>query len=172
MRSKRCIFAIALAALAAGCTSDGGSKVLQDFGLQERPDDYVSGSDRVMTKLPDVGKAELPRLNSGARAGEVLYEKTDALHGAYYKKARVYEEYRPLDANFSNTLNSRQEVNYIGYIEYTYQIYESPRRPSRVEAMAEIANIPTGERDAETMRYRFTSGGTWDGAKGEPVKLR
>ncbi len=169
----RLIAAAALVTLAAGCASDGsGSKVLQDFGLQERPDDYVSGSDRVMAKLPDIGKAELPRLNAGSRGGDVLYEKTDSLHGAYYKKARVYEEYRPLDANYSNTRNARQEVNFVGYIEYTYQIYESPRRPSRVEAMAEIPNIPTGQRGTETMRYRFGSGGNWDGVKGEPVKLR
>ena len=160
---------LALSAMAAACAG-AGSKVMQDFGLQERPEGYVSGAERVMQKLPDVAKTEMTRLNAAARTGEVLYEKTDALSGAYYKKARVYEEFRPLDANITNRSSSRQETSYVGYIEYVYQIHESPRRPSRIEAMAENANIPTGERGSETFRYQFTSGGNWNGARGEPVR--
>ena len=54
---------VGLCAGLAGCGSTG-SKVLQDFGVQERPEDYVSGADRVMTKLPDVAKVEIDRLNA------------------------------------------------------------------------------------------------------------
>lgn len=168
---SRWILVVAFGSLALGCAG-AGSKVMQDFGLQERPDDYVSGSDKVMAKLPEVGKTELVRLNAASRTGDVLYERMDALNGAYYKKARVYEEFRPLDANFTNRTNGNEKDAYVGYIEYTYQIHESPRRPSRIEAMAENASIPTGERGSETFRYRFGMSGTWDGAKGEPVKLR
>ena len=171
IRRSRWVFVAALGALVVGCAGSG-SKVMQDFGLQERPDDYVSGSDRVMATLPEVAKTELTRLNAASRTGEVLYEKMDALTGAYYKKARVYEEFRPLDANYTNRTNANETDSYVGYIEYTYQIHESPRRPSRIEAMAENASIPTGVRGSETFRYRFSMSGSWNGAKGEPVKLR
>jgi len=166
-------FALFLAAsLAAGCTSGSGSKVLQDFGLQERPDDYVSGTDRVMAKLPDVGKSELTRLNAASRTGEVKYEKVDALHGAYYKRVKVYQDYRPLDANYTSTKSGTAQVTYVGYIEYSYEYFESPRHESRLEAQADIATIPTGDRDSEAFRYKFSGGGVWDGAKGEPVRTR
>ena len=159
------------AAAIAGC-SGTGSKVLQDFGLQDRPEGYVSGAERVLTKLPDVAKPELARLNAAARNGEVLYEKFDSLTGAYYKKVKVYEDFRPLDANYAGRTSTREDVSYVGYIEYVFQYYESPRRPSRIEASAELADIPTGERGGETYRYDFSSGGVWDGAKGEHVRQR
>ncbi len=161
-----------LGAFICGCSSGSGSKVLQDFGLQERPDDYVSGSDKVMAKLPDVGKAELPRLNAASRTGEVKYEKLDALRGAYYKRVKVYEDFRPLDANYTTRKPTQESVSYVGYIEYSYQFFESPRQESRIEAQAEIATIPTGDRGSETYRYQFGSSGNWNGAKGEAVRTR
>jgi hypothetical protein len=168
----RTVSVLSLAAILAACTSGGGSKVLQDFGIQDRPDDYVSGSDKVLARLPEVGKAELPRLNAAERAGEIKYEKMDSLRGAYYKRVKVYDDYRPVDANYTSRKSGRESVSYVGYVEYTYEFFESPRRESRIEAQAEIATIPTGKGGSELYRYHFGSGGTWDGGKGEPIKTR
>lgn len=160
---------IGLCLAVAGCAGSG-SKVLQDFGLQERPDDYVSGAQRVMERLPDVAKIEMTRLNAATRAGDVKYEKVDDVTGAYYKRVKVYEDFRPLDANHTGRSAAQGDTAYLGYIEYTYQFFESVRRPTRIEATSELANIPTGERDREIYRYKFNSGGNWTGGKGEPVK--
>ena len=40
-------------------------------------------------------------------------------------------------------------------------------KPTRTEAQAESATVPNGEEGRETYRYKFNSGGTWDGGKGE-----
>lgn len=175
MRRRASIYSIGLIAFSVilcGCSSGSGSKVLQDFGLQERPDDYVSGADRVLAKLPDVAKTELVRLNAASRTGEVKYERVDSLRGAYYKRVKVYEDFRPLDANYTTRQSTQQSTAYVGYIEYLYQYFESPRLESRIEAQADIATIPTGERGSETFRYQFSSGGVWNGGKGEPVRTR
>ena len=63
------LFAIAL----CGCqTPEGGvtNKVLQDFGLQERPAGYKSASDRVYENLDGVAVSEMKRMNQAERKGE------------------------------------------------------------------------------------------------------
>ena len=157
---------VGLCVIAAGCGSTG-EKVLQDFGIKDRPEDYVSGADRVMAKLPDVAKVEIDRLNAAQRRGQILYDKGDGLDGAYYKRTKVYESSRPLDANAASRTSQNTPVSFVGYIEYSFRYYESSRRPTRVEAESELANIPSSERGSETYRYRFDGGGNWTGGRGE-----
>lgn len=162
---------IVLVATAAGC-GGAGDKVLQDFGIKDRPEGYVSGSDQVMARLPEVAKAEMNRMNIANRRGEIKFDNTDALRGRYYKEVKIYEDYHPLDANHTAKTTQQRRGGYVGYIEYTYQMYESPRVSSKVEAEAELATIPTGTRGRETYRYRFNSAGVWDGSSGERVNRR
>ncbi len=159
---------VGLCVFAAGCGSTG-DKVLQDFGIKDRPEDYVSGADKVMAKLPDVAKVEIDRMNAAQRRGQILYDKgeNNSLNGAYYKRTKVYESSHPLDANASTRTSQNNPVTFIGYIEYSFQYYESSRRSNRVEAESETADIPTGDRGSETYRYRFDSASTWNGVKGE-----
>lgn len=168
MRASATILLFAAAAM-AGC-GGAGNKVLQDFGIKDRPEGYVSGSDRVMARLPDVAKTEMSRMNAAGRRGEVKYDETDALHGKYYKEVKIYEDFHPLDANYTARTSSQSQISYVGYIEYTYQIYESPRVDSQVEAVAQLATIPTGEFGRETYRYRFNSSGVWNGSEGERIR--
>ena len=78
-----------LCLLAAGCATDSQTgvidKVLGDFGLKERPEGYVSGSDRVFASLGDVARAELKRFNRENRHGEIKFDGTGGLVGRYYK---------------------------------------------------------------------------------------
>lgn len=154
---------------AAGCGGATG-KVLQDFGIRERPEGYESGADRVMARMNDVGKSEMKRLNLRERRGEVRYDDRDALRGQYYKAVKVYERFYPLDANASGRTSTSRVRGFVGYIEYSYSYYEGPRKISRTEAAAQVADIPTGEGGRETYRYRFNSGGAWNGAKGELIR--
>lgn len=167
MKKLACVFVACVCVSGCGGTAD---KVLQDFGIQERPEGYVSGSDRVMERLNDVGKSELKRLNLKDRRGEVRYDDTDPLYGKYYKVVKVYERFYPLDANASGRTSGKRERGFVGYIEYSYSYYEGPRKSSRAEAAAQLADIPTGEGGRETYRYRFNSGGMWNGGKGELVR--
>ena len=91
------------------------------------------------------------------------------MRGRYYKEVKVYESYFPLDAEAVNT-GSQTERGYQGYIEYRYRIYQSARKPTRAEAMAATADIPTDEEGRETYRYRFNSSGVWTGGEGEPSR--
>jgi hypothetical protein len=153
---------------AAGCGSTG-EKVLQDFGIKDRPEDYQSGADKVMGNLDNVGKVEMDRMNTASRRGQILYDKGDGLTtGAYYKRTKVYENYHPLDAAASSKTNRNDPLSFVGYIEYNFRYYESPRKPTRVEAEAQNADIPSGNEGSETYRYRFDAGGNWTGGKGEP----
>jgi len=154
---------------AAGCGSTG-NKVLQDFGIQDRPEDYVSGADRVMVTMQDVGKVEMDRMNAAQRRGEVLYDNSDPLKGKFYRMVRMYESYHPLDANAATRTSQTQPVTFVGYIEYDYQEYESTRVETRTEAGTLPADIPTGRRGRETYRYKFDSAGAWNGGRGEPFK--
>ena len=156
-------------AFAAGCAGTA-DKVLQDFGIRDRPEGYVSGSDRVMARLNEVGKSEVNRLNLQDRRGEIRYDGEDALHGKYYKVMKVYERFYPLDANASGRTAANSERGFVGYIEYSYQFYQGPRKGTRAEAGAEVADIPTGEWGRETYRYRFNSAGLWNGRKGELMR--
>jgi hypothetical protein len=160
---------VILCLAAAGCGSTG-DKVLQDFGIKDRPEDYVSGADRVMVTMQEVGKVEMDRLNAAQRRGEVQYDNSDPLHGRYFRRVRVYESYHPLDANAATRTSQNQPVSFIGYMEYAFQVYESERVETRTEAATLAADIPTGRRGRETYRYKFDSAGTWNGARGESFK--
>lgn len=167
MKRLACVFVVCVCI--AGC-GGAANKVLQDFGIQNRPEGYVSGSDRVMERMNDVGKSELNRLNLQNRRGEVRYDDTDRLHGKYYKVVKVYERFYPLDANASGRTSAKRQRGFVGYIDYSYSYYESPRKTLRAEAAIEVADIPTGEGGRETYRYRFDAAGTWNGGKGELIR--
>ena len=65
--------------LMVSCQTDSGvsvtDKVLSDFGLRERPEGYVTGSDRVFEELDKVGASEMKRLNGLERHGEVKFDE-------------------------------------------------------------------------------------------------
>lgn len=167
MKYVTVLIAVALAGMGCG---GAGETVLQDFGIRDRPEGYVSGSDLVFERLDGIGATELKRLNSRSRQGEVKFEDDAGLHGMYYKEVKVYEKFFPLDARATGRSGNRSDRGYAGTIDYAYEIYQGPRRATRTEAAAEVANIPTGDRGRETFRYRFSSGGTWNGARGESVR--
>ena len=163
-----------VAGLNLGCQSDSGSgvvdTVLQDFGLQERPEGYVSNSDRVYARLDEVGKAELQRLNAKHRFGEVKYDNSDPLHGQYYKEVKVYESYYPVEAQPAARTAGGERGSYIGYIDYRYRVYRSVGVTSKTLAASELATQATGDEGRETLRYVFNSGGHWQGGEGELVR--
>lgn len=166
MRSA--IVATLLILLLSDCAGDSGgvgNKVLQDFGIRERSEDYVSGEDAVFAKLGDVGKAELKRMNLAARAGEVKFEEQGELRGKYYNEIKVYQNHYPLEVNVTGTTRTRDR-GYVAGIEYSYRVYQGPRKSSRAAAAAEVADISTSQRGREAYRYRFSSSGIWDGKKG------
>ncbi len=68
---------------------EGGvvNKVLTDFGLREKPEGYVSETDKVFQRLGEIGATELQRLNHENRHGEVKFEQKGA-RGEYYKYTR------------------------------------------------------------------------------------
>lgn len=168
---KICI-AIIVVTLAAGCSSapDGiANKVLQDFGIRERPEGYVSGSDKVFERLTQVGRTEIKRMNAEGRHGEVKFESGGGLRSKYYKEVKVYKDFYPLDSQPA-ARTAAGDHGYVGYIEYSYEILDGPRRSNRTEAAAEAATIPTGNKGRETYRYKFTAGSSWSGGKGEKVK--
>ena len=159
----------AVALLTAGCSSSPGEvtdKVLADWGLKERPEGYEAPSDKVYERLHIVGQQELERLQRENRNGEVKFEE-NGLTGSYYKETRRYENYYPLDARATSRTSHAPENGFYGYIEYAYRVMQGARFSNRTEAEASSADIPTGEDGRVTMRYRFTSGGAWDGGKGE-----
>ena len=158
---------------ACGTTSEQGGvvdKVLQDFGLQDRPEGYETGGDKVFDRLNQVGESELNRLNRENRTGEVKYAEEAEFRGAYYKELKVYENYYPLDARPLGRTASGRQGGYTGLVEYAYRIYQSPRTSNRVEASAAMADIPTNIEGRETYRYTFGVGGVWDGKAGELVR--
>ncbi|MFP6583331.1 MAG: hypothetical protein VCD00_12360 [Candidatus Hydrogenedentota bacterium] len=154
----------------AGCGGNVGSTVLQDFGLQERSEDYVSGRDRTMESMRMVGAAEVKRLNAAGRHGELVYDDSEALRGKYFKRVKKYMRAYALEAQPVSRSGNRKETGFTGLIEYSYEFYEGRRASNRTEAQAADAEIPTGERGRDTFRYRFSSGGVWNGGKGVPVK--
>lgn len=168
------VFAVAAAAWTTGCATDDGvsvaEKVKYDFGIGEKPEGYETATDRVMARLEDVGKAEMNRMNSEQRHGEVKFQQQNELQGQFYKETKRYESYLVLDAR-AVTRSSQKDRGYVGFIEYTYQIYQGERRPTSAEAAAQPANIATTERGRETLRYNFGSSGNWDGAPGEPARM-
>lgn len=162
--------AMVLVLAIAGCGggSSGGvvDKVMTDFGLREAPEGQAQPSDRVFAKLDGIGQSEMARMNGRGRHGEIKFQEEEGLGGVFYKEVRVYEDYRPLDAQrLSRT--SQRERGYVGYIDYTYRIYQSERRNTRNEAQALSADIPVGDRERETYRYYFGASGEWNGGEGE-----
>ncbi|HIA48950.1 MAG TPA: hypothetical protein EYN96_13500 [Candidatus Hydrogenedentes bacterium] len=153
-----------------GCGGGVGNTILQDFGIRDRPEDYVSGADRVMESMRAVGATEIKRLNSANRHGEIRYDGSDALRGKFYKEVRVYTKSYPLDAQPIGRQGNRKETGFRGLIEYAYVLNESARFANRTEAAAANADIPGRAVARERYRYRFTSGGAWDGGKGELVR--
>lgn len=164
---KRLMLLVACVALCSCQTPSEGvaNKVLADFGLKERPEGYVSGEDQVFKRLDEVGATELKRLNLRERHGEVKYEG-EGLQGKYYKEVKVYEGAHPLDVkSFAGTMG--RERGFHGYVEYNYQVYQSARKATRVEAEAVTADIPVGDRGSEVYRYEFGATGGWNGGEGE-----
>jgi len=144
-------------------------KVLQDFGLRDRPEGYVSGSDRVLERLGDVAAAEMQRMNLDGQHGDVKFHQENEFRGKYYKEVKVYEGFFPTDAKpISRSVDDTR--SYHGYIQYEYRIFQGPRKDSRTEAAAETATIPTDQTGRETYRYTFTGSGEWNGGKGQRAR--
>ena len=168
---KRCAL-LALSVLLCSCgttSSEVIQKVKYDFGVGEKPEGYVSGSDKVEARMNDVGKGELKRMNMEGRQGEVAYAEEGPLRGKYYKKVKTYESYRSLEAR-PTSHGVQGEQGYVGLIQYTYRVYEGERKNNRTEAAAAPANLRTDVTGRETYRYKFNSGGGWDGAHGERTR--
>jgi hypothetical protein len=166
----RIFLPILLCLVIVSCATDDDvgvvEKVKYDFGIGEKPEGYETGTDRVMTRLDGVGKTEMKRMNVEGRHGDIKFQEEGNLGGKYYKEVKVYEAYRPMDARpVSRT--SRGERGFVGYVQYDFQVYQSPRVTTRVEAEASSANIETGVSGRETFRYSFGASGAWDGAPGE-----
>ncbi|HOE67134.1 MAG TPA: hypothetical protein PLO62_11475 [Candidatus Hydrogenedentes bacterium] len=144
------------------------NKVMYDFGVGEKPEGYVSPSDKLMERLRGVGEAEMKRMNMAARQGEIKFQSEGNLKGQYYREVKNYESFSPLEAT-AGTQTAGSERGYFGYIQFRYHVYQSPRKANRTEAAAEPAIIKTGVTGAETYRYSFSSGGAWDGQPGTPA---
>lgn len=157
----------------SACSSGGGSvvdKVMVDFGMKEKPEGYVEPSDKVYTKLDSVGKTELKRLNQATQNGEIKFQEgSGGLSGTYYKEVKVYENYRPIDAQRQQRV-SQGEAGYVGTIEYNYTVYQSARKSTRAEAAAEKASIRSADSGREVFRYRFNAAGEWMGGAGERTR--
>lgn len=167
--NKNILLAILL--LAPACTTpEGGvaNKVLSDLGLKERPEGYVSRADTIRQGLGDIGNVEIKRLNREAQNGKLELEEA-GFTVRYYRAVKVYEQYYPMDVR-AISRSSRGTQGFNATIEYRYRMYESTRKESRAEALTALANIPTETQGRETFRYRFSQGGTWDGAKGNKTR--
>lgn len=164
----RKFFVLTCSLVLVGC-SGVGSTVLQDFGIQERSEDYVSGRDKTLETMRTVGAVEMKRLNTAGRQGELIYDDSEALRGKYYKRVKRYLRAHPLDAQAVGRQGNRNETGFNGTMAYSWEYYEGPRASNRTEAEAADAEIPTGVTGRELFRYRFSSGGIWDGAKGTPA---
>ncbi|MGC8737980.1 MAG: hypothetical protein ACP5UA_04950 [Candidatus Hydrogenedens sp.] len=167
-----CGFVLITLLVLSSCQSgpEGGvvNKVLSDFGLREKPEGYVSETDKVFQRLGEIGATELQRLNLENRHGEIKFEQKGA-RGEYYKEVKVYSQYYPIDAkSISHSGESGQ--SYTATIEYAYSIYRSASKPTRAEAQESTADIPAGIEGRETYRYSLGPGGVWNGEKGQKVK--
>ena len=154
----------------AGCSSNVGQTVMQDFGLQDRPDDYVSGEQRVMQNMRAVGVQEMKRLNTLNRRGEIIYEEGDNFQGKYFKQVKVYERAYAVDASPEGRRSNRTVTGFTGTIEYAYQYYEGRREANRTNAEAADAVIPTGRTGRDRFRYHFSTSGNWDGNAGDSLR--
>ncbi|MCK5863404.1 MAG: hypothetical protein KAH38_13020 [Candidatus Hydrogenedentes bacterium] len=153
------------------CQSGSGSvteKVLADFGLGERPEGYVSGSDRVFEEMDSVGAVEIKRLNSLGRHGEILFDGK-GVRGKYYKQVKVYETYYPLDVQSVSGGGTRSR-GFSGLIQYKYRLFKGLPKGTKAAAAAESASIAGDIKGKEVYRYNFSTGGVWDGGSGERTK--
>ena len=167
---KHAVCVAMLVLFATGCGTVG-DQVLQDFGIQERPEGYVSGSDNVRQNMQVVGNTEMRRLNLAERRGEIKFETSDLDGtGVFYKEAKKYTKFAVLDAQPASRTSQGKAGGFVGYIQYRYEYMEGPRKSNRVEAESSSATIPSGRQGADTFRYRFNSGGVWNGSKGELTK--
>lgn len=172
MKTRLLLASILLLFVGAACQRTPGevaNKVLSDFGIKERPEGYEAPSDKVFERLNGVAETEMQRMNYEGRDGEIQFEQ-DGLRGSFFKQIKEYVDAHPLDAR-ADTAGTQRDSGYTGYIEYSYRVLQGKRKPTRAEAAAEAADIPTGETGRETYRYHFNSGGAWDGRKGERAKL-
>ncbi len=173
MRIVVCALSVIGSIVFVGCASDSETgvvdKVMQDFGLRERPEGYVSGEDNAYAQLPGIGRTEIQRLNNENRHGEVKFEEGDDGFGKFYKEVKVYEDFHPLDARASGRGPTNEQGGYVGIIEYSYRIHQSLRKNTRAEASAEPASVVTDFTDRETLRYRLDRSGAWGGSPGERV---
>ncbi len=151
-------------------TPEGGvvNKVLSDFGLREKPEGYVSETDKVFQKLSEIGNTEIKRLNLENRQGEVKFEQKGP-RGEYYKEVKIYEQFYPLDVKpVSHSGETGQ--SYVATIQYSYKVYRSAPKTTRVEAENANADIPTDIQGREIYRYTLGPGGVWNGERGQKVK--
>lgn len=157
----------------AGCASapDGVvNKVLSDFGLKERSEEFSQGSQGVFKNLNGVATAEMKRMNQVEQHGSVKFQREGELHGKYYKEVKVYEAYYPTDVR--PITGSSTSGGYHGYIDYQYRLHQSMRKDTAAAAEAESADIATDITGRESYRYTFGQGGAWDGVKGEKSKSK
>ncbi|MBI5092300.1 MAG: hypothetical protein HZB26_07625 [Candidatus Hydrogenedentes bacterium] len=157
---------IAACLFLCSCSSDVTDKVMVDFGLKEKPEGYQSQSDAILTQLRAVGQGEMKRMNGAGRRGEIRFQDAGGMQGTYYKEVKVYESFQGVDAQSYSTATAG-ERGYYGYVDYTYRLYQSERTPNKAEAESKTADIRTDKTGHETYRYKFGSGGTWDGHEGE-----
>jgi hypothetical protein len=168
---KALLAAIVCMAMVSCETPEGGvvNKVMMDWGLKARPEGYTSEADKVFQRLGGVGATEMKRMNAELEHGQVKFQQMTDLKGKYYKEAKVYESFYPVDVA-SVTRSGENETGFDGFIEYAYRIYQSARKSTTVEAEAETASIPTDTVGRDLFRYHFGPTGEWNGAKGEKSK--
>lgn len=167
---RQSVVLLTITLLFTGCASEPGgvgNKVLTDFGIRDKQEGYVTGTDTVYQNLPAVGKSEVDRLNAAERRGVVKF-KQDGLHGVYVKRVKRYEAAFPVDAApISMNSQTTTLTGYYGYVEFSYRYFESAPKATSTEATASDADIPTDEQGREQYRYSFGPSGTWDGGKGQ-----
>lgn len=156
-----------VALLGFSACSGVGDKVMQDFGLQERPADYEAGTDRASDELERVGKTEMARLNNDAREGEVVLRSENEAVGTYFRERKIYESYKVLDS-FATTgrRGTGSDRGFSGYIEYTYEVYESLPAENRLLAERAPTTVSTGRRNTTVLRYEMNAAGRWNGSPG------
>lgn len=170
---KKLLLLVAMSALLYACQRTPGevmNKVMIDFGVKQKPEGYVTGSDKVFEQLNTVGATEIKRLNLAEKQGKIKFQQEGELRGKYYKEVKVYESYYPVDAQAVSRSATEGDRGYYGYIDYAYRMYQSERKSTNAEAAAETAEIPTETTGRETYRYNFNGGGQWDGGKGDKSK--
>ena len=156
----------------SGCQRTPGqvvNKVLTDFGVRKAPEEQTEVDSARLQKLAVVGEQELARLNQESRRGDVKCDTSDKMRALYYKEAKVYENFYPVD--YTDVMSQDEEKRgFQGYIDFEYRMYQSERFPTRAEAAMANATVPSDQGGRERYRYSFTQGGEWNGRKGVRAK--